>query len=175
MPIVDALRDRVRSARQLITELSGFGVVGAVCFVIDLGLFQVLYAHAGVGAVVAKLVSTVVATTVAYVGNRYWSFSHRARTGLRREYLLFLAINGVTLLLGLVVVAFVRHGLDQTSAFVLQIANVASIAVGTVVRYVAYRQWVFPAHPVQPPLGTEVPERAESAATAVPATQPRSG
>ena len=42
-------------------------------------------------------------------------------------------------------VAFVRHGLDQTSALVLQIANVGSIALGTVVRYVGYRRWVFPA------------------------------
>ena len=28
----------------------------------------------------------------------------------------------------------------------LQVANVAGIALGTVVRYLCYRQWVFPAH-----------------------------
>jgi putative flippase GtrA len=146
MPTAEALRRRVRTTwRLLVRELSGFGVVGAVCFAIDLGLFQLLYEHTSAGAVLAKLTSTVVAATVAYVGNRYWSFSHRARTGVRREYLLFLLINGVTLAFGLAVVAFVRHGLDQTSALVLQIANVGSIAVGTVVRYVGYRQWVFPA------------------------------
>ena len=146
MPTAGALRRRASSTwRVLIREVSGFGVVGAVCFCIDLGLFQVLYEHTGTGAVLAKLISTLVATTVAYVGNRYWSFAHRARTGLRREYLLFLVINGATLLLGLAVVAFVRHGLGQTSALVLQIANVASIALGTVVRYIGYRQWVFPA------------------------------
>jgi putative flippase GtrA len=166
MGLVAALRDRVRSARQLLTELSGFGVVGAVCFVIDLGLFQLLYAHTPVGAVAAKFVSTVVATTVAYVGNRYWSFSHRARTGLRREYLLFVLINGVTLVLGLLVVGFVRHGLDQRSALVLQIANVGSIAVGTVVRYLAYRRWVFPAHPVHPSAETGAVPAARPAAAA---------
>ena len=73
----------------LLKELSAFGVVGAVCFVLDLALFQLLYAHAGVGAVTAKLCSTLVSMTVAYFGHRYWSFSHRARTGLRREYMLF--------------------------------------------------------------------------------------
>jgi putative flippase GtrA len=149
--MVGALRRRVRSTwRSLIRELSGFGVVGAVCFCIDLGVFQFLYANAGVGAVPAKLVSTVVATTVAYVGNRYWSFAHRARTGVRREYVLFALINGVTLILSLAVVAFVRHGLDQSSALVLQIANVGAIAIGTVIRYVGYRQWVFPATPERP-------------------------
>ena len=39
----------------------------------------------------SKLLATLVSMTVAYVAHRYWSFSHRARTGLRREYLLFVA------------------------------------------------------------------------------------
>ena len=37
--------------RLLLKELSAFGIVGAVCFVVDVGLFQLLYAHAGVGAI----------------------------------------------------------------------------------------------------------------------------
>jgi putative flippase GtrA len=126
-------------------ELSAFGVVGAVCFVLDLGIFQLLYVHTGAGPVLAKLVSTVIATTVAYFGNRYWSFSQRARTGIRREYSLFFLINALTLVLSLAVVAVVHHGLHQDSALVLQMANVGSIAVGTAIRYLAYRRWVFPA------------------------------
>ena len=83
--------------------------------------------------------------TVAYLGHRYWSFSHRAHTGLPREYLLFAVVNGVTLVLGLAIVAFVRYPLGQESALVLQVANVASIGLGTVIRYLSYRRWVFPA------------------------------
>jgi putative flippase GtrA len=132
--------------RLLLKELSAFGVVGAVCFALDLGLFQVLYTSTGFGAVLAKLTSTVVSTTVAYLGHRYWSFSHRARTGVRREYLLFAGVNGLTLVLGLVMVAFARYGLGQESALVLQAVNVVSIGLGTVIRYFCYRQWVFPAH-----------------------------
>jgi putative flippase GtrA len=132
--------------RLLLKELSAFGVVGAFCFALDLGLFQVLYTGTGVGAVGAKLTSTVVSTTVAYLGHRYWSFSHRARTGLRREYLLFAMVNGLTLMLGLAMVAFARYGLGQESALVLQAVNVVSIGLGTVIRYLCYRQWVFPAH-----------------------------
>ena len=152
--------------RLLLKELSAFGVVGAVCFVIDIGLFQLLYAHAGVGAVLAKFTSTVVSTTAAYFGHRYWSFSHRARTGLRREYALFFVVNGATLLLGLAIVWFVRYPLDQTHPLVLQAANIFSIALGTVVRYFAYRQFVFPAHDAPTALaataaGTpEAPDRA---------------
>ena len=54
-------------------------------------------------------------------------------------------VNGVTLGLGLAIVAFVRYPLGQEDAVVLQAANVASIGVGTVVRFLSYRYWVFPA------------------------------
>ena len=137
-----ALRD---SWRVLGREISAFGVVGATCFVLDLALFQLLYVHVGAGAVTSKLVATLVTTALAFLGHRYWSFSRRARTGLSGESLRFAVGNGITLGLGLAVVAFVRYPLGQTDAAVLQVANVASIAVGTVVRYLSYRHWVFPA------------------------------
>ncbi|MGY1621901.1 GtrA family protein [Geodermatophilus sp. SYSU D00965] len=144
MPLESVTRRAGTTWRLLLKEVSAFGVVGAACFVLDVGLFQLLYATLGVDAVGAKLVSTVVSMTVAYFGHRHWSFSHRARTGLRREYLLFALINGATLLQGLAIVAFVRYVLDQESALVLQVANVGSIALGTVVRFLCYRRWVFP-------------------------------
>jgi putative flippase GtrA len=131
--------------RLLLKELSAFGIVGAVCFVIDIVLFQLLYAHVGLGAVTAKFLATLVSMTVAYFAHRYWSFSHRARTGVRREYLLFAVVNGATLLLNIGAVAFVRYPLHQESPLVLQVANVAGIAAGTVIRYLSYRRWVFPA------------------------------
>jgi putative flippase GtrA len=143
---IETISRLVGVSRHLIKELSAFGVVGAVCFLIDVGMFQLLYAHVGLGAVTSKFLATSVSMTAAYVGHRYWSFSHRARPGLRQEYVRFLAINVVTLLLGLGIVAFVRYGLDQEGALVLQIANVASIVLGTLVRYLSYRRWVFPAH-----------------------------
>jgi putative flippase GtrA len=148
--MVEALSWRLGTTWQLLVkELSAFGIVGLSCFVLDLGLFQILYAHAGMGAVTARLVSTLVSMSVAYVAHRYWSFSHRARTGLRREYLIFALVNGVTLLLSLAVVAFVRYPLGQDDSLVLQLANVGSIGVGTVIRYLSYRRWVFvaPDHP----------------------------
>jgi putative flippase GtrA len=128
----------------LVRELSAFGAVGAVCFVLDLGLFQMLYATAGVDAVAAKLVSTLVSMTVAFIGHRHWSFSHRERNGLRRSYAQFAAVNVTTLVISLVIVWFVRYPLAQESALVLQGANLVSIALGTVIRFLSYRRWVFP-------------------------------
>ncbi|HLM06905.1 MAG TPA: GtrA family protein [Blastococcus sp.] len=132
--------------RLLLKEVSAFGVVGIVCFLVDIGLFQVFYDVVGTGAVTAKVLSTLISMTMAYFAHRYWSFSHRARTEVRREYILFAVINGAALLLGAVVVAIVRYPLGQDSSVVLQTANVTAIVLSTVLRYLAYRRWVFPAH-----------------------------
>ncbi len=139
-------------ATLLLRELSAFGVVGAACFVLDLTLFQVLYSTVGLGAVTSKLLASAVSTSAAFVGHRYWSFSRRARSGLRREYALFFAVNGLALMLGMLMIATVRYGLGQESALILQLTNIASIAVGTTLRFVLYRRWVFlaPAAPAAP-------------------------
>ena len=165
MRFSSAARRLTTTWRLLLKELGAFGVVGAACFLLDLGLFQVLYAHVGLGAVTAKLVATLVSMTVAYVAHRYWSFSHRARIGVRREYFVFALVNGATLLLSLAVVAFVRYGLGQEGALQLQVANIGAIALGTAIRFLSYRRWVFPAQ--------EVPVLLDAATT--PAAVHRAG
>ena len=125
-------------------ELGAFGVVGAGCFLIDVALFQVLYAHLGAGAVTSKLLATLVSMSAAFLGHRFWSFAHRATTGLRREYWRFAVVNGATLLLGLGGIALVRYPLGQDSPLVLQAANLGCIALGTALRFLGYRRWVFP-------------------------------
>ena len=149
--------------RVLVRELSAFGVVGAAAFVVDTVLFQLLYA-AGTGAITAKLLAALAATTVAFVGHRNWSFAHRARTGLRRESLLFATVNGATMLLGAAVIGIVRYPLGQESAVVLQIANVCAIGAGTLVRFLAYRRWVFPARERSGTSPARLDETAGSAA-----------
>ncbi|SEO37899.1 Putative flippase GtrA (transmembrane translocase of bactoprenol-linked glucose) [Trujillonella endophytica] len=130
--------------RRIVRELSGFGLVGGCCFVLDLVLFQLLYARLGVDAVAAKALTTLTTTTVAFAGHRLITYRGRSRARPGRGYLLFAAVNGATLLLGLAIIGFVRHGLGQEDALVLQAANLASIAAGTAVRFVVYRRWVFP-------------------------------
>jgi len=138
-----------------------------VCFVLQVAGFQLLYARLGVGAVTSNLLATLVSMTAAYLGHRYWSFSHRERSGVAREYLVFAAINGVTLLLGLAVIAVVRYPLGQDSALVLQVANVGSIVLGTVIRYLGYRRWVFRATAGDVPAGGGGPPESADHGSAV--------
>jgi putative flippase GtrA len=159
VPLPPDLRRRAGSTwHLLLRELSAFGAVGAACFVLDLGLFQLLYTS-GSGAVTAKAVASVVATTAAYLGHRFWSFAHWERSGYRREYLVFLVVNGAALLVGLALVAVVRHPLGQEQTLVLQAANAVSIGLGTVIRWFAYRRWVFRARRPGAAAGRPVPHR----------------
>jgi putative flippase GtrA len=137
-----SLRTRLRGlSRILLKELAAFGVIGALAFAIDLGIFAWLRPD---GALKAKVVSTVVSTTFAYFGNRHLSFSHRARTGIGRETAFFFGINLVTLGFSLAAIAVavypLHYGHASTTVFVV---NLATIAVGTVFRFWAYKRFVF--------------------------------
>ena len=139
------VRGRLRDTwRVFLKELSAFGVVGAINFGLDVTIFQLMLEVVGADVLLSKIVSTTITTTTAYFMHRHWSFSHRARTGLRREYPIFFLVNALTLLLSLAMLAVVRYGLDETDVLILQVTNVASIAVGTVIRFTAYKRWVFP-------------------------------
>jgi putative flippase GtrA len=130
----------------LLKELSAFGVVGLINLFVDIGLFNALHFGVGIGPLTSKVISTSVATTSAYFMNRHWSFSHRARTGLAREYSLFFLLNGVALLMGLVVLGSTRYGLGLTDKLSINVANLVGIGFGTVFRFWSYKRWVFPAH-----------------------------
>jgi putative flippase GtrA len=135
----------------LVHEIAKFGIVGAIAFVIDIGLFNLLLY--GGGPLVdkplsAKAVSVAVATTFAYFGNRFWTFRHRGRTNMGREYLLFFVFNGIAMLISLACL-WISHyllGLDTPLADNIS-ANVVGLILGTLFRFVAYRTWVFPAVP----------------------------
>jgi putative flippase GtrA len=140
-----------RRFRHLIHELAKFGVVGAIGFVIDVGLFNILRYAGGEGPlydkpVTAKIVSTIVAMTFAYFANRNWTWGDRERTGFRREYVLFFVVNGIALFITVAVLWFSHYVLGLTSALADNIsANLIGLGLGTIFRFYAYRRWVFPA------------------------------
>ena len=128
----------------LVRELMKFGVVGAVAFVVDVGLFNLLL-HATDKPLTSKTVAVVVATTVAYAGNRHWTFRKRSRSRVSREYTLFFLLNGVGLAIALICLAVSHYVLGFTSRLADNIAaNVIGLGLGTVFRFLSYRRWVFP-------------------------------
>lgn len=127
----------------LLQELTRFGLVGGFAFLVDLGLFNLLL-HLTDKPLTSKTVSVVVATTVSYAGNRHWTWRTRSRSGLRREYTLFLLLNAIGLLIALTCLAISHYVLGFTSPLADNIsANVVGLVLGTTFRFWAYRRFVF--------------------------------
>ena len=157
--IVRSLYGRVAHLRH---EVAKFGSVGLAAFVIDAGLFNYLVTPEGSlhkHPLTAKAVSTAVAATFAYFANRHWTWRHRSRTGLGREYVLFFVVNLIGLGIADSCLAISEYGLHQHSSLAKNIsANVIGLVLATSFRWWAYRRWVF--------IEVDEPERSEEAAAA---------
>ncbi|MFI6821826.1 GtrA family protein [Micromonospora sp. NPDC050187] len=145
--LVRSLLDRFG---HLLRELSKFATVGGIAFLIDFALFNYFTAGRGIEPVTAKTISTVIAATVAFLGNRFWTWRHRQRSNPVREYALFFFFNGVGLGIAVACLAISRYGLGSIWPEVFQTTladNIASFIVGTglgtLFRFWSYRRFVF--------------------------------
>jgi putative flippase GtrA len=137
------------AASRLGAEVAKFGTVGALAFVIDVGLFNVLRATLLQDSpLTAKGISAVVATSFAFLANRHWTYRDRARTGYGRETVLFFATNAAALLISWACLATSHYllGLDSQLADNVS-GNIIGVALGTLFRFWVYRTWVFPEQP----------------------------
>ncbi|MGL5864930.1 MAG: GtrA family protein [Dermatophilaceae bacterium] len=133
----------------LYREMIKFGVVGALAFVVDLGLANLLWHTVLDNRVTsAKIISGVVATTVAWLGNRQWTFRHRRNRPAHHEVSLFFGVNAVALGISAVVLAGSHYGLGFTSTLANNVATVVGIGLGTLFRFWAYRRYVFSGEPL---------------------------
>jgi putative flippase GtrA len=152
-------------------ELAKFGSVGAIAFVITFGIFNLLHVSAGVGPISANVIATVVATTFAYFANRHWTFRHRDRTGVGREYVLFFVLNGVGLVITSLFVGFTTYVLGLEGVVPSNASLIIGTGVATLFRFWSYKKWVF--RSVRQAVPQEAYSRAAAAARPDPVTQPR--
>ncbi len=167
---------RLRGALDAVyREMLKFGTVGAVAFVVDVGLFNVLATSLWPGAdpapldgheKMAKVVSASVATVVAWLGNRYWTFRHRRQASRPREFATFALMNAIAMVIAVACLTISHDVLGFTSPLADNIAgNVVGIGLGTLFRFWAYRTFVF-THFAEP----DGPTAATSATATAPGT-----
>ena len=131
--------------RQIIHEFAKFGIIGVIGLAITNLGYALMHSH-GVGPVTSTTVATIIATGVAYIGNRYWSFRHRERTSVPREGTIFFVLNGIGLLIQDAVVAFNAYALHLEHHKLAEfLALNIGIAIATVFRFWSYRRFVWAA------------------------------
>jgi len=153
-PVTDAARPASLAAAwrsvwwQRAAELLRFGSVGLLAYLVDVGVFNLL--RFGPGELLghkpltAKVVSVAVATLVAWLGNRYWTFSHRRTTHRGRELVAFVLVNVGGMVISVGCLAVSHYVLGFTSPLADNIAaNGVGLVLGTVFRYIFYRRYVF--------------------------------
>ena len=144
-PVASAIRAAAVRARAY--ELARFLSVGGVAFVVDLGLFNLL--RFGPGELLAdkpltaKVISVAAATLVSWLGNRHWTFSRQRTDRRARELVVFAAINLVCAGIPVLTLAFSHYTLALTTPVADNVATVIGIAIGTALRYLGYKRWVF--------------------------------
>ena len=142
MRLIRALVTRIRG---LFAELSKFGTVGALSFLVDIVIFNAVLLVLD-KPLTAKVISTVFAATNAFLLNRAWSFKHRQRTTIRREYGLFFVLNAIGLCISLSCLAISHYVLGFESRLADNIAaNGVGLVLGTTFRFWSYRKFVWAA------------------------------
>lgn len=149
---------------QLIHELGKFGTVGATSYLVDLVVFNAFLAP--FGYMWSKVVSTAIAATLAFAGNKMWTWRHREHTRLHRAYALYFFFNAVGLGISLTCL-WLSHdilGTQWPAVFRTRLADnisamVVGMTLGTAFRFWSYRTFVFVARenrPVPEPIAENV-------------------
>ena len=124
---------------------------GAVGFVVDTTVFNVLRitvlnpedVHSG--PFWAKVVSTVVAIFVNWMGNRYWTFREQRRAVATREGVEFVVVSLGGMVIALACLGVSHYAMGLTSVLADNVANIVGLVLGTVFRFWLYKVWVY--HP----------------------------
>lgn len=136
----------------LIGELARFGVMGVANSAVAVLGTNVLRLGLRAEPLTSNAIATVIATTVSFAGNRWWTFRHRRRRGLLQAYGVFFVLNGVGLLIQLLFIGFAVYVLTRHDPVSYNVALFTGVAVASLVRFLGYRRWVFlaPERPVPP-------------------------
>jgi len=152
-----ALLDRARGLLDvLVREMLKFGLVGAVAFVIDVGGYNFLVYGPVEGMhdkpITAKVLSAAVATLVAWVGNRLWTFRHRRNRQATHELALFVLFNVIAMVISATCLGISRYVFDLNTQLADNVTNLFGIGLGTIFRFWSYRKFVFAGILVEEPL-----------------------
>jgi putative flippase GtrA len=145
--------------------MTAFGIIGLVNTGVQFAGLNFFLVVLGLGVLTSNGLATIVSATSSYFMNRHWTFRHRSRSSLRREYLLFFIFNAIGLAISSGVLGLFTYVLHLNSHLWVNVAAVIGLVLGTLFRFFTYSKWVFlhPDDALYEPGGDADGESAESA------------
>lgn len=136
---------RTASVNGRFGEVTRFGTVGALSWVVDVAIFNVARVLLPASWVLlAKVAAVFVAATFSWVMNRRWTFREGATSRPAREFVVFLVVNTLGLVPPLLCLWVSHYLLGFTSVWADNVsANVVGLVLGALLRYFGYRHLVF--------------------------------
>lgn len=123
-------------------EFLRFCAVGAVGFVVDAGVLQLLTHGAGWNPYGSRAVSFLIAVTVTWQLNRRYTFSVAEKARLSSEWLRYVSLNAIGGGVNYLVYAACVHEFDVVRRYLI-IGVALGSAVGLLVNYTASKRLVF--------------------------------
>lgn len=127
-----------------------FAIVGVICYLIDVAIFNVLRTTVfepslvPSGPVIATVISTVISTIAAWFGNRYWAFRDHRRKNFWLELSEAALAGAIGLGITLLCLWISHYLLGYRSLLADNISkNVVGLILATSFRFLAYRFIVF--------------------------------
>ncbi len=111
------------------TRFLKFSVVGAVGFVIDIAIFNLLHGRFGWPDIPAESVSFLAAVTSNFIWNRYWTYPDSRSKPLRRQALQFGLVSGMGLVIRTIAFSFLIGPCTRVAAAILRIPATAGLGV----------------------------------------------
>lgn len=112
--------------KTLLTQLAKFGVVGVIATVIDFGVMNLLHYGLQLDILIANTAGFVISLIFNYLASMKFVFEHREGMSRRREFVIFVVLSVVGLLLSDGIVVALNKGLALE-------ANLAKIAATALV------------------------------------------
>ena len=126
-------------------QLALFGVGGAIGFVVDAGIVQLLVSKADANPYIARLFSFLCAATATWLFNRRYTFADRGGHSLHGEWMRYMTAMSLGFALNYATYALVVFYSDFVHDWP-SIAVAAGSLPGSLVNFMGARQWAFPRH-----------------------------
>jgi len=122
-------------------QLMLVGSVGAIGFILDLGILFLLINLYNIEPLVANLISTVIVIITNWLGNRTLVF-HNHKPPFT-EFIQFAVSSLAGLLVSTIAIWYIFYELSITSNIGLVAGKFAGLFAGILVKFFLYKYWVF--------------------------------